>query len=299
MGAARHHRSAPAPRSISHRVTVFVRRPLLTTFISFEDYVNLPGEHFSGLKALDTSPLHYHRAVAKKDTSALRIGRTLHAFVLDPDGVDYVVWEGGDKKGAAWKAFAEKHSTSTILKPEDLERALGMRRALTEHPIAGPLLAKGLGEVTLVWEAEGIECKARLDWLLPDDGLLELKTTRKIRPESFAREVASRLYHVQLAFYSGGLEAMRKRRPPRHVVVAVENEQPFDVAVYSAGEDVLEAGRRKVDGWLRTLRECRASGRWPGVGGDELIDLKLPDWALTDGLEEVDLVGLGEAESDG
>jgi hypothetical protein len=266
---------------------------LLTNRLSFDEYDALPGEHFSGLKALDTSPLHYNAAIRKNDTQAMRLGRTLHALALDPGSVDYVVWSG-DKRGKAWETFKGDHAGSTILTQDELDRALGMRRALNAHPVASPLLAAGHGEVTAAWDLDGVACRARLDWVLPDGGLLELKTTRRIHPVAFSREVVSRLYHAQIAFYSSGLEAARGERSPRHVLIAAENEPPHDIAVYNVPAEVLDAGWRKVAGWLRTLQDCRASGRWPGVGGSELLDLKLPDWALAEGLPEVDLGGIGE-----
>ncbi len=71
----------------------------------FEDYLALPGEHFSGLKALDTSPYHYLSQVRPKDTKALRQGRALHALVLTPDVPGVAVYPGPVRNGKAYDAF--------------------------------------------------------------------------------------------------------------------------------------------------------------------------------------------------
>lgn len=270
----------------------------LTYDLSFTEYVAIPAEHFSGLKALEMSPLHYHRAPAKAETEAMRIGRILHALALDPHGTPYAVWDGGRRVGKAWDAFKDEHAGDTILRPEDLQRALDMRQALAEHPIAGVLLADGRGEITVRWHNGEVGCKARVDWLLSDGGLVELKTTRRIRPDAFAREVASRLYHAQIAFYATGLEAALGFAPPRCFLIAAENEAPFDIAVYRVGTDVIDAGAAKVDTWLRTLAQCRASKQWPGVGGNEMIDLRLPEWATAEDLPEVELGGMGDDDGE-
>ena len=73
--------------------------------------------------------------------------------------------------------------------------------------------------------------------------------------------------------------------------MTVEKKPPYDVAVYRVDEEAIEAGQRKVDGWLRKLAEARRTGQWPGVAPD-VLRLELPDYVLTDGLEDVDLSGI-------
>lgn len=269
----------------------------LTRGVPFADYLALAGEHFSSLKWLDMSPLHYRHALAHPvgESGAMTLGRLTHAIVLTPElPVDVAIYEG-TRRGRRWETFQAEHAGQTILRAGDpaLVTALAMRAAVQRHPEASRLLRAGEGEVTLRWEAEGSACRGRLDWLRPCGSIVELKTTRSIATRLFMREVAQRLYHVQLAFYTDGLTAVLGHAPPElPAMVAVENAPPYDVCVYRVGFDALEAGQRKVDAWLRTLAECRASGRWPGVGGDGVMDMRLPDWALG-GDEDVDLSGIG------
>ncbi|MBK9263032.1 MAG: PD-(D/E)XK nuclease-like domain-containing protein [Polyangiaceae bacterium] len=258
--------------------------------LSFADYVAFDREHFSRLRLLDISPLAYHRETKKKDTNALRIGRAVHAFVMDPNAVEIIAYDGR-RQGKKWEDFEAEHEGAIILSPDAYERAMAMRDAVHAHPAASKLLNAGEGEESLFFEVAGVQCKARIDWIAKDGTVVELKTTRAIIPGRFAHEYARRLYHAQIALYRMGLEAERYGRPPV-VTIALENAPPYDVAVYRVGEDVLEVGKRKVLTWLDTLARCRESGQWPGVGGhsiDGMLDLQLPDWAITDGLPDIEL----------
>lgn len=274
------------------------RKAPLIRGLPFEDYVAIDAVHFSTLKAMDISSLHYTRAVkyGRGDTSALRVGRVLHALLLDPEPPDLAIYEGKTRQGAAWKAFEAEHKGQIILRRSELEDAAAMRAALLAHPIAGGLVAEGEGEVTVQFGMLGHNCKGRIDWLRPCGSMVEVKTTRKIKRDLFARDCAALLYHAQIAFYSGGLAAALGREPPElPYLIAVENQPPHDVAVYRVGYDVLEAGQRKIDDWMRRLDECRKTRHWPGVGA-EVLDLQLPEYVLNEGLDDVDLSNLGASE---
>jgi hypothetical protein len=268
----------------------------ITRGLPFCGYLELEWLNFSALKAMDVSPLHYQRAVShqKSDTRPIRMGRLLHALLLTPDlPSDVAVWNGA-RRGKEWEAFETANADHLVVKVDELVGVDRMREAVLAHPIAADLLRRGEGEVTLQWEQSDVQCRGRLDWLRPDGSIVELKTTRSIDPRLFAREVSLRHYYAQVAFYSDGLATIVGREAPilPHMIV-VENVPPFDVAVYRIGYDAIEAGRRKVDAWLRRVKECAAADRWPGVDGGAVLDMRLPDWALSGDGEDVDLRSLG------
>ena len=259
--------------------------------LPFADYLAIDAVHNSTLKALDTSAKHYSHATrhARADTTALVIGRVLHAMVLDETPPAVAVYEGKVRRGEKWEAFAAEHEGETILKRDELEDVAAMRAAVLSHPRSAALFAEGEGEVSMVWEQQGIRCKGRLDWLRPCGSWVELKTTEAIKPARFARQAGHFLYHAQIAFYAGGLATITGQEAPEPPhLVTVEKKPPYDVAVYRVDEEAIEAGQRKVDAWLRKLAEARRTGQWPGVAPD-VIRLELPDYVLTDGLEDVDL----------
>ena len=65
------------------------------------------GEARSTVTVEHTRALVHQRA----DTTALKVGRAVHTAVFEPDRLlrDYVLWDGGDRRGKEWTAFKELH----------------------------------------------------------------------------------------------------------------------------------------------------------------------------------------------
>jgi hypothetical protein len=267
--------------------------PALVYGYSFETYTKIKGEHFSALKALDMSPRHYLAQTMQPATDAMRVGRAVHELICDPAADNVAVYDG-IRRGSDWIEFAATNKEKTILNAKEHARALEMRAAIEHNPCAAELFRQGRGESTIIWDDDGIRCKGRIDWILPDGGLVELKTAKRVTPRAFASSCASLLYHAQLAFYSHGLTLAQGFRPPSHTVVAIEKAEPYDVVVYRVGSEVLEAGARKVAKWLDKLKACRVDGRWPGISGEGMIDLVFADWALAEELPDVELEDLND-----
>lgn len=255
--------------------------------------------NISSLLELDKSPQHYRaRAlglVGDKDTPAKALGRVLHAAVLEPERFEreVVVWRGKVRRGKEWDAFTVEHRDAIIITPAEHQLCLSLPVAVREHPVAGPLLAEGKAEQTLLWthEATGIECKSRLDWIAPD-AIVDLKTARDCTPHDFQRQSARLHYHTKAAFYQDAHAAVTGQRLP-YYLVAVEKEPPFACVVYQVTDDVLRVGRLHYEGLLARLAECREKDEWPGPCGDEVLDLQLPAWALM-GDDDMDITLNGE-----
>lgn len=269
--------------------------PALVYGYSFDTYTKLKGEHFSTLKMLEESPRHYLSKTALPATPALRFGRAIHELICDPATSSIVVYECR-RAGKDWESFAAMNADKTILSEKEHAHAMEMRAAIEQSEVARDIFKRGRGESTVIWDDDGIRCKGRIDWITPDGGLVELKTANRVTPRSFASSCVSLLYHAQLAFYDHGLRLAQGFTPPSRTIVAIEKKPPYDVVVYRVGTEVIEAGTRKVIAWLDTLKRCRDAGQWPGISGDGMIDLVLPDWALTDGLPDVEMEG---SETDG
>ena len=108
---------------------------------SFDDYLALRGEHYSSIKELRRSPLHYKSRVRPSDSDALRVGRAIHAYVLDPGNANVVQFDGR-RFGKSWDEFKAAHSGAVILKPDDLQEVAAMHDSVAMHPMrAAGLLA--------------------------------------------------------------------------------------------------------------------------------------------------------------
>lgn len=250
-----------------------------------EDYRRLDAANFSTLKFLADSPLAY-RAILDEpppDSDRFVAGRAGHTAVLEPVEFlrRYILWEGGRRAGAEWERFAEANSGKTILKPEEYDRAVAIGEAVKRHPVAAPLLAGARVEHVVTWtdEETGIVCKARIDAFTPA-ALVEVKTCATADRREFGRSAARYRYHAQIAFYRAGLAAVGLPLPAK--IVAVEVDRPHDVAVFAVGDADLIQGENAVRSYLRTLAECRASGKWPGRYETGEVPLDLPSWAFDD-----------------
>jgi hypothetical protein len=265
--------------------------------MDFSEYVAIDAINASALRDISVSPRNYHRKrLRPTDKDSYRVGRAVHTAVFEPDRFlrDYVLWPAGNGKraGKKWDAFQAAHVQSTILREPEYDRALSMRDAVRSHPIASRFLGRGEAEVTLQWTWRGQPCKARVDWVQGSEpGWIDLKTTRDPSPHHFEADCVRYGYHLQCAWYAFGMRA--HHLPPGPVrIIAAQNVEPFDVAVYEVPELALDVGWQRAKRAFETLLRCRQTDTWPGAYPDELM-LTLPDWAVSD--EELALTMNGNA----
>jgi hypothetical protein len=262
--------------------------------ISHEEYSQIDGINWSTLKYADESALSYlwHLENPPAETPAMVLGRATHTAVLESDRLlhEYVIFEG-DRRGNDWKAFKEMHRDKTILRPEEYDTAIRIRDAVHGHKVAKKLLAKGLAECTLRWvdPPTGLACKARLDWL-DSRTLVDLKTTRNLGARDFGRSAGGMGYHGQLAFINMGLATFKRK--VKTYLIAVENDEPHDVGVFTVSEDDLWAGEQLVRRCLDLVAECRRTKKWPGRY-PAAVPLELPTWYFPKDEDELSLADLG------
>jgi exodeoxyribonuclease VIII len=262
------------------------------------DYSKIDGVNWSLLKHLRDSGLAYQHALQnpREDTEALALGRLTHTLVFEPAlfASEYVIWEGGTRRGKEWEAFKAENEGRTIFKPDEIDTAVQMAEAVKRHPLVQPYLDGGEFEATIQWtdDSTGLKCKARPDWLQPHRrALVDLKTTRSIEARYFGNAAARFGYHCQLAHYQAGVRAALGWSPEVVALVAVEKVAPYDVAVFRLMEDDLYAGASEVAELLQKLRAYTDAQTWPGRYVEEQA-LQLPAWLFLDD-EEVDADGLG------
>lgn len=249
------------------------------------DYEAIKAINFSTLKHMAVSPLMYRWRLdhPEPDKDCFRFGGAGHCAIFEPEKFEqrFAVFDGvrNDKheKYQTWKA---EHPGADALKPEEMERVLAVAQAVRNHRVAGPLLRGGRAEEILTWDDEvtGLACKGRLDYIRPDC-VIDLKTTRDPAPRKFERASGDYCYAAQAAFYHDG--AVRnhlidgKERP---FIIAPQNDEPFDVAVFQLKPETLEYGRALYRSWLARLLECTEAAYWPGVA-PELQELGISPWA--------------------
>lgn len=216
-------------------------------------------------------------------------GSAAHALVLgqDVESLVYVVpfddWR--TQAAQAEKALAREMGLAPIL-PATWRMVSDMADELSKHPIAGPLMAEGLTEVSAfgVDERTGVMRRARADLLREDLRLLvDYKTTRNSAPWAFAKDAASYGYFQQHAWY---LDLFRDLDIDLRsfVFVAQMSEPPYLVSVTELVADAVDRGRDLNDRALEMFRDCTESGIWPGFT-QGITPIDIPRWAYFDNQE--------------
>lgn len=239
--------------------------------MSESGYFDAPGVNWSTLKHMRESALHYkHRLSAPiEDTIAMALGRATHTLVFEPSLFDdeYVIWEGGDRRGKAWTEFSEEHDGKTIFKPAEIAVAEQMADAVKAHPLVQPYLVDGVFEQPISWTdpGTGLLCKAKPDWLQPmRQTLVDLKTSISADGRRFGSLAARLGYHCQLAMYRSGIQHALQWFPQEVCIIVVERDPPHDVAVFQMDEESLSVAFEEVQQLMQQLVVCRSTNTWPG-----------------------------------
>lgn len=279
----------------------------------------------SRLKEMARSPLHYWHAQREgkwKQTEAMRFGTMFHTFVLEPKvfAQTYFLLDEAERpnpkygmtsaENAAWrelKIIEAEQKGGGIYTAHELDQMAKMAKSISQVGIAQLLLdAEGFTEYSMVWDQpieyfdnyeaqhdfRTVRCKCRIDKFLPDyEGerwIIDIKTTDDADPDIYDKKAWSSGYHRAAAMYSDAVDA------DHFVLIVVEKEAPYAVAMYRFDDQALEKGRHhEREGYVTLLRKIAKyrksfgsefssdSHQWPGYESKTRYDfheLKAPFW---------------------
>lgn len=225
------------------------------------------------------SPLHAWTASPRlnpdylsEDRAEFDLGTAAHALILE--GIEHHPFQVVNAPD--WKSKAARDSRDEIraagktpLLAEQWERVRAMAYAAKMQLDAFDGLPRpfsnGQPEETLIWQEEGVWCRARLDWLHADARVADdLKTTSgSANPAVWSRSLWSSGYDIQAAFYLRGIKAVLGADAEFRFVV-LEARPPYALSVVALDPQGLALADRKVSRAIRDWRECLATGHWPG-----------------------------------
>ena len=285
--------------------------------IPAEEYHEIDRCSNSRLSLLEQSPAHAKEAMdnPKPSTKSQRIGTAAHTAILEPHLMEDVAavagqcsattnsgsqcsYSGKVRRNGQWycgthdpgEDEAGEAYDGLVVSEDDHDDIQAMAEAVQEHEAASSLLDGALKELTVLFDWERIDtetgevvgelpCKARIDAFDAGQGLLvDLKTTRDASKEEFRRTLWNYGYFRQLAFYRFALEYASKYEAQACLIIAVENEPPYGVAVYELSETTLRAGERQLEDLMKLYEKCWRTGEWPCYP-EEVQGLELPSWA--------------------
>ena len=231
----------------------------------------------------------------KPESDAMRLGTAAHLYALEPEKFSgrYYVMPDGIRRDERTKAYQEQLAIAagrTILKPAERDQIEGMANSLMRNPKAVALLKGDKAiETSIFWrDAEhGVNLRCRPDVIRLSDGVIvNLKTTRSARPETFFRAAYDMHYDVSVAMESRGFQAATGRQAAEYVFLAIETEPPYIVEAFNSFEactdegltyrDIGEYRLRKL---LARYSECVRENRWPSYQ-DNISPMRVPAWEL-------------------
>lgn len=254
--------------------------------MTYDEYNDYPAIRKSELDYIHQSPAHYqvYKANGRKETDALRWGRMFHTFVLEPElfNQEYAVLEESVNRNTiagkkAWATWLEANEGKIAVNRPDMDTLIQMKQCIFDHPLAKNALSGGIAESTLLWEYDGMLCKARPDYITANGLIVDLKTTKDARPRGFAKDCADYRYHVQSAFYTEAYYQVFGEYPAGFLFVAIEKEKPYAVALYTA-DHIMDQGYREFTEDLRVYKECLETDIWPSYPA-ECRSIILPKYA--------------------
>lgn len=248
------------------------------------NYDEIQAVNKSTLWEMRKSPLHFWHLMhdtPKEDTAAMKFGRATHKRLLQPSTFanEYVVAPECDRRTKEGKQiWADLAATGKeIISEQDFNKLLAMEREFKDARYYFLWDEEYHTEKVLTWtdNETGVECKGRLDVIMPDT-IIDYKTTTNAGTDAFMREALRYGYDLQAAMY---MEAARANGydPRAFVFIAQEKDPPYLINILYASDAFLDRGAWIMRDLLKKYKECRDTDKWPGYGINQLI---LPEWEV-------------------
>ena len=216
-------------------------------------------------------------APKEPDRPAYRIGRAAHCRILQGQKAfeeghaigGPINEKTGEPFGTRTKTYAEwaDAQNKPVITFDEAALIENLNAAVQAHPLAARLLSNGVAEGVVRCDHRGVPCQARLDWLNPERGLIDLKTCDNLR--WFETETRAYGYVHQLAFYRAVLaQVIGGQYVPGHLI-AVEKGEPFRCGVWVIADNILNQAQKENEAAIERLKRYDEAGAWP-TGYEEL-----------------------------
>ena len=182
------------------------------------------------------------------------------------------------------------------------QELVGMKNALSRHPVVDTIHSKFLTEITVVWYDSEVQewCKGMIDGLNNNGLIADLKSTRYAGLPYFMYDVKKYGYDFQLAFYINGAMKAMEQNPDSlknilsengatqeqidnfsikaFLIFAVEKKAPQQLAIYKMRVNGIthREGTKRVEEAFRKIQQCRETGEYKmytDTDGSDIIDM--------------------------
>ena len=209
-------------------------------------------------------------AYERQDDERFDLGTAAHAYLLEGESGFTIIQAPDWRTKLAKEARDDARRDGKIPLLADrwgdvqgMALAAGQQLDVNEDPPRP--LANGKPEQTLVWQENGLWCRARLDWLHDGHRMIDdyKSTGASANPDVWTRALFGAGHDVQAAFYLRGLKALTGIEAMFRFVVQ-ENFPPYALSVIGLAPDALALAERKVQYAMTLWRHCIERNEWPG-----------------------------------
>lgn len=203
----------------------------------------------SGLKTIyKKSVFHFVNQEEFKRSHSMNFGSAVHSALLEPENDEILVLP--NNLNLRLKADREaknnliKNNKDKIIITEKENNNLDMIKQNVKSNLLAKSLLDNLSECEYSYYGtyEDVPLKVRPDGIKKDRYIIDIKTCQDASPRAFLSAIYKYLYHLQACFYSEMLGYNDVHNQFRFI--AIENVYPFDVAVYSLSQDIVNKGKQ-------------------------------------------------------
>lgn len=277
-------------------------------------FYNLPASEYHAHPGVSASMLKkFHRAtdaearveLLKKvePTPEMMLGTLSHHYILEPEkqlpGIieqpetygDGKKWTYAAKECKAWRDD-QKAKGLLIQTRDDADRLAGILYSIRESKdepavYARELLSEGQSEVSIflppLESTHNLSLRCRLDHIPKGPSEVDVKIFRDISDRGFTNDAYDRGLHVQAWLYltvhntAIKLGLMQGEEKSEFKFIAIQNEAPFSVRVFTCSPAFIQRGGEDAMAYLARYAECTRTGVWKGYSQRE-TPLEIPHW---------------------
>ena len=241
-------------------------------------------------KLASSSPLHAkHYENTPIKGAALDLGTAFHAAMLQPEEEIYVIAPECDRRTkegkALWAEFQADHKGLLIIDYEMGESLNGMIAAAQADWRWTQALKKTKREVSVFGDFGG-QIKSRMDsW--KEDLIIDIKTSSEpVDAGSFSRSMDKFGYAQQACHYRECLKSSLRLQNKlvcdnySFIFLCVETKAPYGTAAYRLDDLDMDLHMSNLANMNKWWHECRASNFFPGYPQENIMELRLPGYAL-------------------
>lgn len=247
---------------------------------TFEEYLSKEGTiSASDIKSFLESPckFYYEKNNKNKNNDKARhfsIGSALHEMILEPHlfKTNYLVAPKFDLRTTVGKEakakFEETSNGKTILFEDEMEMIRQIaENALKSHTLV-ELMKDSYREISCytIDEQTGLKLRMRPDILSKTRSTIgDLKSCLNSSLKNFKSDVYKYGYSISAAFYSDFIGR------ENYVFIAAAKSAPYEVAMYSLSDDMIQYGRDQYRMGLDLIKFCQDNNYWPSHNEFEVL----------------------------